>query len=50
MYLVLLYPGLYLCVWHIFKDFIAFILIILPYDIKNKHFWPYTKYNNTCLN
>ena len=29
--------------------FVAFIHKLLPYDIKHKHFWPYTKYNNMCL-
>ena len=26
------------------------IPILLWYEIKNKHLWPYTKYNNIYLN
>ena len=48
--MVLEYPGQVLCMWHSYVDFIANIHVTLLCDFKTKHFWPYTKYNNTCLN
>ena len=48
------YPSLYLYVLILCVAFIrslhSDIHISLLYDFKNKHFWPYIKYNNTCLN
>ena len=32
------------------RSIIVLIPIPLRYEIKNKHLWPYTKYNNICLN
>ena len=47
MSLILLHPSI--CIASVHK-LIAFILKLLSCEIKNKHFWPYTKYNNICLN
>ena len=33
-----------------FINIIALHLLLLQYHFTNKHFWPYTKYNDTCLN
>ena len=50
-YLVLIYPSyFFMYVTFVCIDLIAFIHILLVCDFKTKHFWPYTKYNNVCLN
>ena len=47
MYGILLHPSICIASVH---NLIAFILKLLSCKIQNKHFWPYTKYNNIYLN
>ena len=46
--------NMFVCFIKINTFHIGCITVLIPiplwYEIKNKHLWPYTKYNNICLN